>query len=71
MDTCPKVVTLAVEIFAFFLIRVYSYHRSRLEGYPQNISLFLHENICCGYSLEAPQCDPSNEYPQHNVFMEK
>ena len=27
--------------------------------------LFLHENICCGYSLEA-----SNEYPQY-VFKEK
>ena len=25
-------------------------------GYPPvNIFLFLHENICCGYSLEAPQ----------------
>ena len=27
--------------------------------------LFLHENICCGYSLEAPQPGASNEYPQH------
>ena len=27
--------------------------------------LFLHENICCGYSLEAPQQGASNEYPQH------
>ena len=25
--------------------------------------LFLHENICCWYSLEAPQWDVSNEYP--------
>ena len=32
--------------------------------------LFLHENICCGYSLEAPRWGASNEYPQH-VFMEK
>ena len=24
--------------------------------------LFLHENICCGYSLEAPQWGTSNEY---------
>ena len=29
------------------------------------ISLCLHENICCGYSLEVPQRDASNEYPQH------
>ena len=27
--------------------------------------LFLHENICCGYSLEAPRRGASNEY--HNV----
>ena len=27
--------------------------------------LFLHENICCGYSLEAPRQGASNEYPQH------
>ena len=27
--------------------------------------LFLHGNICCGYSLEVPHRDTSNEYPQH------
>ena len=27
--------------------------------------LFLHENICCEYSLEAPQRGASNEYTQH------
>ena len=30
--------------------------------------LLLHENICCGYSLEAPRRGArgaSNEYPQH------
>ena len=27
--------------------------------------LFLHKNIYCGYSLEAPQWGASNEYPQH------
>ena len=27
--------------------------------------LFLHKNICYGYSLEAPQRGVSNEYPQH------
>ena len=31
--------------------------------------LFVHENIHCGYSLEAPQTGTSNEYPR--VFMEK
>ena len=32
------------------------------------IFLFLHENICCGYLLEAPQWDTSNECPQH-IFL--
>ena len=27
--------------------------------------LFLHGNICCGYSLEEPRQGPSNEY--HNI----
>ena len=34
------------------------------------VLLFLHENICCGYLLEAPRGGASNEYPQH-VFVEK
>ena len=29
--------------------------------------LFLHENLCCGYSLKAPWQGASNEYPQHIV----
>ena len=27
--------------------------------------LFLKENTCCVYSLEAPQWGTSNEYPQY------
>ena len=30
-----------------------------------DIFLFLHENICCGYSFEAPYQGACNEYPQH------
>ena len=30
---------------------------------------FLYKNICCGYSLEAPQRGAFNEYPQH-IFVE-
>ena len=26
--------------------------------------LFLHENICCSYSLEVPHRGTSNEYPR-------
>ena len=32
--------------------------------------LFLHNNICCGYSLEAPRRGASNEYPQHMFYGE-
>ena len=28
-------------------------------------SLYIEENICCGYSLEVPHRGTSNEYPQH------
>ena len=31
--------------------------------------LFLDENICCGYSLEAPCRGASNEYPQHMFLL--
>ena len=35
------------------------------RGYQVNIFLISHENIHCGYSLEAPRRGASNEYPQH------
>ena len=35
------------------------------KGYPHNIFLFLHVNICCGYSSEAPRRGASDEYPQY------
>ena len=31
------------------------------RGYRVNIWLLLHENICCGYSLEAPQGGTANK----------
>ena len=42
-------------------------------------NIFLHKNICCGYSLEAPCRGTSNEYQQHmfswrnkkNIFLHK
>ena len=33
------------------------------------VFLFLNENICCGYSLEAPRRGASNEYPQHMFVL--
>ena len=35
------------------------------RGYYIIFFLFLHENICSGYPLEAPWRGTSNEYPQH------
>ena len=35
------------------------------SGYQVIFFLFLHKNVCCGYSLEAPHQGTSNEYPQH------
>ena len=30
----------------------------------------IKNNICCGYSLEAPRRGASNEYPQHMFYGE-
>ena len=40
-------------------------HVSKKELVFTYFSLFLHENIHCGYSLEAPCRGTSYEYPQH------
>ena len=44
--------------------------RRSIWGYFRDFFLFLHKNICCGYSLEATRQGASNKYPQHNVFTE-
>ena len=31
--------------------------------------LFLHKNICCGYSVESPCQGDSNEHPQHMFLL--
>ena len=35
------------------------------KEYQVYIFLFLHEIVCCGYSLEAPWHGASYKYPQH------
>ena len=30
---------------------------------------FLHENLCCGFTLEAPHGDASDEYPKHTFLL--
>ena len=39
-------------------------------GIRKIVFLFLDENICCGYSLEAPRRGASNEYRQH-MFLSR
>ena len=34
-----------------------------------NFFLFVHENICCRYSLEVPHGCTSNEYSQHMFLL--
>ena len=44
---------------------LYAYYSSQYEGISgEVVFLFLHKNICCGYSLEVPHRGTSNEYPQ-------
>ena len=33
------------------------------------ITAFLHENICCGYSLDVPHRGAPYEYPQHMFLL--
>ena len=41
-------------------------HRLRIRGgIREMFLLFLHKNICCGYSLEPPYQGTSNEKSQH------
>ena len=40
--------------------------------YPRAISLlFLHENLCCGSSLESSQQDDSHELQQYRFSLQK
>ena len=34
-----------------------------------DVFLFLEENICCGYTLEASQRGAFSEYPQHEFSL--
>ena len=46
----------------------YPYQKAQNErGINVIFFLFVHENICCGYSLEVPYQGASNEYLQHMV----
>ena len=42
-----------------------SYQANKYFIFSRISILFFHENICCGYSLEAPRRGASNEY--HNI----
>ena len=51
----------------------YCYSRTNKKGgyfviIKGQFCLFLHKNICCGYSLESPCQGDSKEYPQHTFL---
>ena len=49
----------------------YSWLQINKRGIQIIFILFLHENICCGYSLEVPPWGASSEYPQHMFSWRK
>ena len=54
------------------LPRVLSVNLSQLQIFIGKCCLLsLHENICCGYSLEVTSRGTSNEYPTTYVFPER
>ena len=53
------------EKYRYFLDGKNIYLDTTLIFYIDIFFLFFHENICCGYSLEASHWGASNEYPQH------
>ena len=76
---CPKLRFLTLWL-KFYLLGCYLFLPARKSGricqtialktpfFNQKVLiffLFLHKNICCGYSSEVPWRGTSNEYPQH------
>ena len=59
--------TLFIKYFILMSLLINKHlHGSRKEGYINILFfLFLNENVCCGYSLEAPRRDACNVYPKH------
>ena len=55
----------------YFLMHIFQRYNIAPDsrGFLKIFFLFLHQNICNGYSLELPQQGASNEY--HNIFVEK
>ena len=53
-------------MFVKWTVIIIQHLQSPRYGVPRKLFfLFLHENVCCGYSLEVPRRGASNEYPQH------
>ena len=63
----PELLIPVISVFTFHRIRSsWATDRALFSSEKMLISfLFLNENICCGYSLEAPQRGASNAY--HNI----
>ena len=53
-----------LRVSSYFLLFILAYLQVGV-GIMKIFFLFLHKNLCYGYSLEAPQWGTSNEYPEH------
>ena len=40
------------------------FSEEQIRVFDDNLGIIFHKKICCGFSLESPQRDDSNEYPQ-------
>ena len=62
-----KLFSLKIFVFEMFILSYLSSLTIARDkrGIHITFFLYLHENICCGYSLEVPRRGTSNEYPQH------
>ena len=63
---CPHPLDTFLVCFSFTAVaKLILYIAPDKRGIQWLFFWFLHKNICCGYSLEAPLWGTSNEYPQH------
>ena len=61
MNDINKILVMVSFCYSFHQLQVRWFFNQRVLIF----FLFLHENICYGYSLEVPHWGTSNEYPQH------
>ena len=59
-----RLVSVPIQLILFTLSDAILKQKTELLSNKMIFFLLLHENICCGYSLEVPRQGTSNEYAQ-------